>query len=99
MTISFVQGLITNLTLLIFLVMGFVFLLTHESLGTAALVSAAVLLALFVIVTALALLLLVHRGLRRRVLYWGLEAGHVIGRRFLLLQCDGQRIGRTYPIE
>jgi len=82
-TISFVQGLITNLTLLIFLVMGFLFLLTHESLGTAALVSAATLLALFVLVTALALLLLVHRGVRRRVLLWGLEASHAIGRRFL----------------
>jgi hypothetical protein len=73
-TISFVQGLITNLTLLIFLMMGFIFLLTHESLGTAALVSAAILLGLFVIATALALLLLVHRGVRRRVLLWGLVA-------------------------
>lgn len=82
-TISFVQGLITNLTLLIFLMMGFIFLLTHESLGTAALVSAAILLGLFVIATALALLLLVHRGVRRRVLLWGLEASHALGRRFL----------------
>ena len=82
-TISFVQGLITNLTLLVFLVMGFVFLLTHESLGTAALVSAAMLLALFILATAVALLLLVHRGVRRRILFWGLEASHAIGRRFL----------------
>ncbi|MBM4244653.1 MAG: flippase-like domain-containing protein [Deltaproteobacteria bacterium] len=82
-TISFVQGLITNLTLLIFLVMGFVFLLTRESLGTAALVSAATLLALFILATAVALLLLVHRRVRRRVLFWGLEASHAIGRRFL----------------
>ncbi|MEW6273369.1 MAG: flippase-like domain-containing protein [Thermodesulfobacteriota bacterium] len=82
-TISFVQGLITNLTLLIFLAMGFVFLLTHESLGTAALVSAAVLLALFVLATLLSLLLLLHRGVRRRVLFWGLEASHVIARRVL----------------
>jgi uncharacterized protein (TIRG00374 family) len=82
-TISFVQGLITNLTLLIFLTMGFVFLVTHESLGTAALVSAATLLALFVLISALALLLLFHRGVRRRVLLWGLEASHVIGKRFL----------------
>jgi len=82
-TISFVQGLITNLTLLIFLVMGFVFLVTHESLGTAALVSAAMLLALFIVATALALLLLVHHGVRRQVLYWGLEASHALGRRFL----------------
>lgn len=82
-TISFVQGLITNLTLLIFLTMGFVFLVTHESLGTAALVSAATLLALFVLVSAVALLLLFHRGVRRRVLLWGLEASHVLARRFL----------------
>jgi uncharacterized protein (TIRG00374 family) len=82
-TISFVQGLITNLTLLIFLTMGFVFLVTHESLGTAALVSAATLLALFVLVSLLALLLLFHRGVRRRVLLWGLEASHLLARRFL----------------
>lgn len=82
-TISFVQGLITNLTLLLFLAMGFVFLLTHESLGTAALVSAAVLLAVFVVATLLALLLLLHPGVRRRVLFWGLEASHVIAKRVL----------------
>lgn len=82
-TISFVQGLMTNLTLLFFLVMGFVFLLTHESLGTAALVSAATLLAIFVLVTLLSLLLLIHPRVRRRVLFWGLEASHVLAKRFL----------------
>jgi len=82
-TISFVQGLITNVTLLVFLVMGFVFLLTHESLGTTALVSAAVLLAVFVLATALCLVLLIRPAVRRRVLFWGLEASHVIAKRFL----------------
>lgn len=82
-TISFVQGLLTNLTLLFFLVMGFVFLLTHESLSTAALVSATTLLALFVIATLLSVLLLVHAGVRRRVLFWALEASHALSKRFL----------------
>ncbi len=82
-TISFVQGLITNLTLLIFLVLGFVFLLTHPSLGTTALVSAAVLLAVFVLATLLCLLLLIRPSVRRRVLFWGLEASHVIAKRLL----------------
>jgi uncharacterized protein (TIRG00374 family) len=82
-TISFVQGLITNLALLVFLVMGFYFLVRHESLGTAALVSAAVLLTVFVVATLLSLLLLLHPRIRRRVLFWGLEAGHVLAHRIL----------------
>jgi uncharacterized protein (TIRG00374 family) len=36
-----------------------------------------------VLATLLALLLLVHRGVRRRILFWGLEASHAIGKRFL----------------
>jgi hypothetical protein len=82
-TISLVQGLLTNLVLLVFLVMGFYFLMMHESLGTAALVSAATLLTVFVLATLLVLLLIVHHGLRRRVLFWLAEAGHWFGRRVL----------------
>lgn len=82
-TISFVQGLITNLTLLVFLVLGFVFLLTHRSLGTTALVSAASLLGVFVLATLLCLVLLLRPSVRRRVLFWGLEASHGIAKRLL----------------
>ena len=81
-TISFVQGLLTNLILLFFLVMGFYFLLTHGSLGMAALVSAATLLAIFVLITALCLLLLFRPRARRRVLLWIVDVGHRLSRRF-----------------
>lgn len=75
-TISFVQGLLTNLVLLLFLVMGFYFLLTHGTLGTAALVSAAVLLSAFILLTGLCLLLLFRPRIRRRLLVGIVVAGH-----------------------
>jgi uncharacterized protein (TIRG00374 family) len=75
-TISFVQGLLTNLALLIFLVMGFYFLVTHGSLGTAALVSAAMLLGAFILATLLCVILLFRPRLRRRVLVWIVVATH-----------------------
>jgi uncharacterized protein (TIRG00374 family) len=82
-TISFVQGLLTNLILLFFLAMGFYFLLTHESLGTAALISAATLLAIFVLATMLCLVLLIRPSWRRRFLVWTVVASHWLARRFL----------------
>ena len=82
-TISFVQGLLTNLALLGFLLMGFYFLLTDETLGVTTLASAAVLLAVFVIATALGVFLLIHPHLRRRVFLWTVEAFHRLARRFL----------------
>jgi uncharacterized protein (TIRG00374 family) len=82
-TISFVQGLMTNLTLLGFLLMGFYFLLTDEALGVTTLASAALLLALFVVLAALCVYLLVRPNLRRRFLLWTVEAAHRVARRFL----------------
>jgi len=82
-TISLVQGLLTNLVLLVFLVMGFYFLLVNHTLGTAALVSASILLAVFVAVTLLCVLLIVHPPTRRRVLFWGAEAGHWVAKKLL----------------
>ena len=67
-TISFAQGLLTNLTLMIFLVAGFAFLLTHESLSTTALTSAAVALVLFASITLLLVGLFLHGTGRRRTL-------------------------------
>src|SRR5690606_9752141 len=57
-TISFVQGLLTNLALIAFLLLGFYFLLTVEALGVTALASAAVLLGVFVLLTAACVFLL-----------------------------------------
>lgn len=82
-TISFVQGLLTNLVLLFFLAMGFYFLLTHGTLGAAALTAAAVLLSLFVLLTVLCVVLLVRPGARRRLLVWMVAAGHWVAHRVL----------------
>ena len=82
-TISFVQGLLTNLALLVFLVMGFYFLVTHGSLGTAALVSAALLLAAFVLVTLLCVVLLLQPRMRRAFLVRLVVVGHWIAHRVL----------------
>lgn len=82
-TISFVQGLLTNLTLLFFLAMGFYFLIVHASLGTAALVTAAAMLGAFVLLTVLCLVLLVRPLARRRFLARTVLVGHRLARRFL----------------
>lgn len=82
-TISFVQGLLTNLALLVFLVMGFYFLVRHEALGATALAAAAVLLGIFVLIMGLCLVLLVRAKARRRVLLWTGDIGHRLGKRFL----------------
>ncbi|MFM7735859.1 MAG: YbhN family protein [Alphaproteobacteria bacterium] len=82
-TISFVQGLLTNLTLLFFLAMGFYFLLAHASLGTAALVTAATMLGAFVLLTVLCLVLLVRPLARRRFLARSVLVGHRLARRVL----------------
>lgn len=82
-TISFVQGLLTNLTLLVFLAMGFYFLLVHASLGTAALVTAAAMLGAFVLLTVLCLVLLVRPVARRRFLVRTVLVGHRLARRLL----------------
>lgn len=82
-TISFVQGLLTNLVLLFFLMLGFYFLLTHGTLGTAALISAATLLGAFVLATVLCVVLLVRPRARRRFLLWTIGTGHHLARRVL----------------
>lgn len=82
-TISFAQGLITNLSLNAFLLLGFYFLLTHEDLGAAALTSAALLLTIFVVLTLGCVVLLVRPRLRRRTLLWISEMAHRLARRWL----------------
>jgi len=82
-TISFVQGLLTNLALLVFLVMGFYFLVTHQALGTAALVAAGSLLGLFLLIMGLCVVLLVRPRTRRRFLFRSGEVLLRIARRVL----------------
>ncbi len=82
-TISFVQGLLTNLALLVFLVMGFYFLVRHQSLGATALVAAGALLGIFILIMGLCVVLLVRPSARRRVLLWSGDVAHRLTQRFL----------------
>ena len=82
-TISFVQGLITNLTLLFFLIFAFIFLLTHESLSPAALASAAVALLIFTVATLLLVGLFLHAPTRRRTIRWIIGGIYTLSRRIL----------------
>lgn len=74
--ISLVQTFLTNLVLLLFLLGGFTYLLRAHELRGFALGTTAVLLALFVLAAAVALLLLLHRELRRRTLFVLAEIAH-----------------------
>ena len=82
-TISFVQGLITNLTLLFFLIFAFVFLLTHESLSPAALASAAVALLIFTAATLLLVGLFLHAPTRRKTIRWIIGGIYTLSERIL----------------
>lgn len=82
-TISFVQGLLTNLALLVFLVMGFYFLVLHQALGPAALAAAGGLLGIFILIMGLCVVLLVNPKARRSVLLWAGDAADRLTDRFL----------------
>jgi hypothetical protein len=81
--ISLVQTFVTNLILLMFVVLGFAYLLTAHTLHGYALGTTAVLLFFFVLAAVLAIVLLLHRGLRRRTLFVMAEAVHWFMHRFL----------------
>lgn len=68
-SISLAQGFITNVSLLIFLVVGFGYLMTSERLSLSAQVASGVLLALLFAVTVLAIALLFARDRRRRIIF------------------------------
>jgi uncharacterized protein (TIRG00374 family) len=80
--ISLVQTFITNTVLLLFVVAGFAYLLSAHELHGYALATLAVLLFLFVLAAGLAVLLLLHRGLRRRTLFVLAESVHWVLYRF-----------------
>ncbi len=81
--ISLVQTFITNTVLLLFVVVGFVYLLSSHELHGYALGAVATLLAFFVVAAAIAVVLLLHRELRRRTLFVLAEAAHWLLHRFL----------------
>jgi len=81
--VSLVQGVITNLILLLFVVVGFAYLLTAHTMQGYALATTVVLLSFFVLVAAVVILLLLHRQFRRRSLFIMAEAVHWFMHRFL----------------
>lgn len=80
--ISLVQTFLTNVVLLLFLVGGFGYLINSHELRGYALGTIAVLLGVFVLAAALALILLLHRELRRRTLFILAEASHWLLHKF-----------------
>jgi uncharacterized protein (TIRG00374 family) len=81
-TISLVQTFITNTVLLLFVVVGFWYLLTTHNLHGYALGMTATLLFFFMLAAAVAMVLLFHRALRRRTLFVMAEATHWFLHRF-----------------
>lgn len=81
-TISLVQTFITNVILLLFVVVGFTYLLTTHNLRGYALGTTATLLFFFMLAAAIAVLLLFHRELRRRTLFVMAETVHWFLHRF-----------------
>lgn len=68
-SISLAQGFITNVTLLLFLVVGFGYLMLSEHLSVAAQIASGVLLLVLLAVSALAIALLFARDRRRRIIF------------------------------
>jgi len=80
--ISLVQTFLTNLVLLMFVMAGFAYLLSARDLHGYALATTATLLFFFGLAWAVAILLLLHRELRRRTLFLLAEGAHWIMHRF-----------------
>src|SRR5207247_90360 len=79
--ISLVQTFLTNFTLLCFVALGFASLVLRQAVPGVALVAASVALALFTGLLAYAVVLIYHRQLRRRTLFFIADAGHRVLRR------------------
>jgi len=79
--ISLVQTFLTNFTLLCFVALGFASLVLRQAVSGAALVAASVALALFTGLLAYAVVLIYHRQLRRRTLFFIADTGHRVLRR------------------
>jgi len=74
--ISLVQTFLTNFTLLLFIAVGFASLVLRRVVSGAALVAASLALALFAGLLAYAVVLMYHRQLRRRTLFFIADTGH-----------------------
>jgi uncharacterized protein (TIRG00374 family) len=81
--ISLVQTFLTNITLLFFVVGGFVALVLHHSLSPVALAASSGVILVFACGLAWAVVLVYHRTLRRRTLFFFADAAHRILRRML----------------
>jgi len=81
--ISLVQTFITNTILLLFVVVGFAYLLSAHDLHGYALAAIATLLFFFALAAGVAVVLLFHRQLRRRTLFVMAEVAHWLLHRFL----------------
>jgi uncharacterized protein (TIRG00374 family) len=80
--ISLAQTFLTNATLLFFIGLGFVYLITAGNLNGFAFAVTAVLMLFFVAAAIVALLLLFHSRWRRRTLFWLAQIAHRLLRRF-----------------
>jgi len=80
--ISLVQTFLTNVTLLIFILAGFVSLLARQQLTGTPLVIASACLVIFAAFLVYGIVLLLHRRLRRLTLFWLGSTTHRLLRRF-----------------
>jgi uncharacterized protein (TIRG00374 family) len=74
--ISLVQTFLTNFTLMFFVLLGFVALLASAHLPTVVLAAAGAAVVVFLAVLAWGVVLVFHRRLRRRTLYYLADTGH-----------------------
>ncbi|MGH7789678.1 MAG: flippase-like domain-containing protein [Candidatus Binatia bacterium] len=74
--ISLAQTFMTNFMLLVFVLVGFLYVFQSQTLHGTALVVTTTLLVIFLIAAVLAALLLLHAPLRRRTLFWCAQAAH-----------------------
>jgi glycosyltransferase 2 family protein len=81
--ISLVQTFLTNFTLLAFIMLGFVTLVVRESLSPVALAAATTALVVFTSILGYAAILVYHRRLRRRTLFFIADTGHRVLRRIV----------------
>ena len=81
--VSLAQTFLTNITLLAFVLVGFVYVFSSHTLQGSALIATSILLVLAIVGATLAALLLLHPGLRRRTLFWLAQSAYWIMHRVL----------------
>lgn len=82
-TVSLLQTFLTNTLLLLFVVVGFGYLLSAGNLQGLALATTAILLFFFLFAAVISVILLFHRRVRRRTLFTLAEAANWLMHRFL----------------